>query len=130
MLRSFLILFSLLFTSLSASEIQDSALLAELTENLPSQTADIASSSPSFGATFIKMVLTLVAILILLFFTFWILKKISRSRYLQMHQTGPMKLIESKAISPKTMLYLIELDGKRIMIAESQAEVRRLFTSQ
>ncbi len=37
-----------------------------------------------------------------------------------------IQILEKRMISPKTMLYLIEAEGKQILIAESQLEVKRL----
>ena len=37
-----------------------------------------------------------------------------------------MKVLEKRPLSPKTMLYLIEMNGEEVVIAESQLEVRVL----
>lgn len=82
----------------------------------------------SIRGSFIRMIISLVGILFLFFLTFWLLKKMSRTRYHQMNHHGAIKLIESRPISQKSMLYLVEIEGKRVLLAESQAEVRRLHT--
>ncbi len=81
---------------------------------------------PSYEATFIKMLITLGGLLALVFFTIWILKKISNGRFGSLGTHKKIIVLEKKPLSPKTLLYLIELDGKKILISESQLEVRTL----
>ena len=76
-----------------------------------------------FQEEFIKMLLTLGALLILLVGTTWYLKKMTRSRHIQFNQASSIKIIEQRPLSNKTMLYWVEIDGKEIMIAESTASV-------
>jgi len=39
-----------------------------------------------------------------------------------------IKILEKRALSPKSMLYLIEVGGKPFVISESQLEVRLVQT--
>ncbi len=46
-----------------------------------------------------------------------------------MHQTNMIKnikILEKRPLSAKSMLYLIEIDGKKAIISESTLEVRKL----
>ncbi|MES2199474.1 MAG: flagellar biosynthetic protein FliO [Chlamydiota bacterium] len=81
---------------------------------------------PSYEATFIKMLITLGGLLALVFLTIWILRKASNGRFGSMGTHKKIIVLEKKPLSPKTLLYLIELDGKKILISESQLEVRTI----
>lgn len=81
---------------------------------------------PSYEATFFKMLLTLAGLIILVFLTIWILKKATNGRFGSMGSQKKINILEKKPLSPKTLLYLIELDGKKILISESQLEVRTI----
>jgi len=51
-------------------------------------------------------------------------KKISHGRLRNFNYLKSIKIIEKRPLSPKSMLYLIEVGGKQVLIAESQLEVR------
>jgi len=91
--------------------------------------APVQSEPPSYGHLFLKMMLTLVALIFLVFATIWILKKLSHARFGQLNQNRLIKILEKRALSPKSMLYLVEIEGKRVLVAESQLEVRRIVAS-
>lgn len=85
-----------------------------------------ADHIPSYEATFIKMLITLGGLLALVFLTIWIFKKIAQGRFGSIGTHKKIIILEKKPLSPKTLLYLIELDGKKILISESQLEVRTI----
>lgn len=89
--------------------------------------AEMAPPPPGdFGAAFVKMFLTLIALILLLSLSYWLIKKIIQNR---LQKGGGEKLIyvvEKRMISPKTALYLIEIEGKKVLLAESHLEVKRL----
>ncbi len=109
---------------------------------IPDEKGDLAPASPpdalesltqapsippgDFGATFVKMILTMVAIVVLLFFTFWFLRRLIQQRLQKGVGEQAIQILEKRMISPKTMLYLIEVDKKKILIAESHLEIKRL----
>lgn len=77
-----------------------------------------------YGAAFVKMVLTLIVFGILMGVTIWFIKRLIRSRLEKGTGTRMIEVLEKRMISPKTMLYVVEVDGKRILLAESHLEVR------
>ena len=83
---------------------------------------------PGYEGAFLKMFLTLIALVVAIFFTVWALKRLSRGRFHSMNSNRTIKIIERRALSPKTVLYIIEVAGKQAVIAESQLEVKRLLT--
>lgn len=78
------------------------------------------------GATFAKMMFTFVLLIALLLGTYWVIKRLIRFKMQSSGIEPCMHIIEKKMISPKTMLYLIEVENKKILLAESQLEIKRL----
>ncbi|MEI8301565.1 MAG: flagellar biosynthetic protein FliO [Chlamydiota bacterium] len=85
---------------------------------------ELTSATSSYESAFLKMILVLVGILVFVFIVFFLFKKFSSSRMQQSNHTRTIKILEKRAISPKSMLYLIEIGGQKILIAESQLEIR------
>lgn len=83
---------------------------------------------PSYEGAFIKMFLTLLALLVVIFFSIWGLKRLARGRVKSSGPGRSIELLEKKAISPKTVLYVIEVGGRQIVLAESQLEVKAITT--
>ena len=81
-----------------------------------------------YEGAFLKMVLTFIALLVGIFFTVWILKRLSRGHFSKMNEGRAIKILEKRALSPKTMLYFVEIGEKQTLIAESQLEVKSLVT--
>jgi len=78
------------------------------------------------GAAFAKMLFTLIALVILLVASYWFLRRLIQQRMQKGVGKGAIQILEKRMISPKTMLYLIEVDKKRILIGESHLEIKRL----
>jgi len=49
----------------------------------------------------------------------WFLKKMTGERFNSFHTEGRMVLVEKKHLSPKTSLWLTEIDSQRVVIVES-----------
>lgn len=86
----------------------------------------LESTTKSYESAFMKMILYLAGVLIFVFTVFFIFKKFSSSRVKQSNHFRSIKLLEKRAISPKSMLYLVEIGGKKILLAESQLEIRNV----
>ena len=80
--------------------------------------------APSFTKAFIKMIIVLIIIIALVIATFWSLKRLNKVKIIQANNTKSIKIIEKRALSPKSVLYLVEVDNERVLISESQFEVR------
>jgi len=97
---------------------------AFLTENTDEIYPSI--SQPQYKPAFLKMLLILTALIALVILTFWIFKRLMRVRIHQGNMTKNIKILEKRIISPKSILYLIEIEGKRVLISESNLEVRKI----
>lgn len=82
--------------------------------------------SGELGAAFIKMVLALAIVLILLFASYWFLRRLIQNRLQKGERDAAIQILEKRMLSPKTILYLVEVDNKKILLAESQLEIKRL----
>ena len=89
---------------------------------------EIPSLAPAgdYGLALIKMFLTMIAILVLFFVSFWFLRKLIRSRLEKGSADLSIQILEKRMISAKTMLYLVEVENKKILLAESQLEIKRI----
>ena len=86
-----------------------------------------ASPPPSdLGAAFVKMILTFIAIIVLLFGTYWFIRRLIQTRLQRGTGNQAIQILEKKMLSPKTMLYLVEIENKRVLLAESHLEIKRL----
>ena len=82
---------------------------------------------PSYQGAFLKMFLTLLALIVGIFMMVWIIKRLATGRS-SSGSGKSIRVLEKKVLSPKTMLYLVDVDGKQTLIAESQLEVKKIMT--
>lgn len=96
-------------------------------ETLPTLT-DAAAQMPAgdLGAAFGKMILSIALLIILMLASYWFIKKLIQQRLQKGGDGSAIQILERRVLSPKTMLYLVEIDQKKILIAESQLEIKRL----
>lgn len=81
------------------------------------------------GASFTRMWITIAAALVLLFVTLWLLRRFKTGHFKGFGgSSSTLTIVERRTLSPKTMLYVVEINNKRILISESQVEVRALST--
>ena len=90
---------------------------------LPSST----DMTHSYEGAFIRMLVTLLGLVLLVFLTFWILRRLGKGKF-SFGGDKMINVIERKSLSPKTSLFIIEIEGKRVLVSESQFEVRALTT--
>lgn len=79
-----------------------------------------------FLAEFVKMAATLGMIIGLILLVAWFLKRMVNTRLEQANEASAIRVVERRAISPKTTIYLLELENKGIIVAESQSGVTYL----
>ena len=90
----------------------------EMTENA----IDILGQPPELT----KVMTILIVLIVGLFLTVWLVKRGFQNRFRSGGGKNQIQVIESRPISPKTVLYLIEVRGKKFLMAESQLEVKRI----
>ena len=128
MLTKVLLLVSLFFTPLFSETPPPAPAHVEAPAAPDSSFLSKAQDS-SYEHAFIKMILTLGGLLLLVFLTLWALRKLSHGKMGGFGSQKKIKVLEKRPLSPKTVLYLLELDGKEIFIAESQLEIKSLLST-
>ena len=89
---------------------------------------DVHKATESYETAFMKTVIVLVGLLVLIILTIWMFRKISHGRFRGMNMLKSIKILEKRPLSPKSMLYLVDVGGKQVLLAESQLEVRSVAT--
>ena len=120
MLRLSLALIFFIFNFICA----DPTTPAPVTQEEPIEALELHTSS--YQALFFKMILALVVILVLATVAIYLMKTLSQTRIQQGNHYKNIKILEKRSISPKSVLYLIEVGGKKLLIGESQLELREL----
>ena len=82
----------------------------------------------AYEAMFMKMIFVLLTLLVVVAFCVWMFKRMNHSRSSQMNYHKTIKVLETRPISPKTLLYLVEVGDRRILLSESQLDVKQLTT--
>lgn len=100
------------------------------TEQLPSEELPSLPSSEQmtkeYEGSFIRVLASIVGVILLVIATFWILKKLGRGGFGKSGSSKTIQILERRPLSPKTVLFLVQIDNKRVLLSESQLEVRGL----
>lgn len=77
----------------------------------------------NFLGEFFYMLLMLGLLIGLVMFTTWFLKRMLYSRIESANASSSFKVLEKRSLSQRTHLYLIEYEGKNMVIAETPTHV-------
>jgi flagellar biogenesis protein FliO len=117
----------------SAGEISPSTpsnhpLATPYDSSLPSEISSPRSQpdDDQFYSQFLSMLSTLGIVVAVILFITWVLKQLLSTRIQQMNSSSAIKILERRSLTPKTAIYLLDVYGKGIAIAESQNGVTRL----
>jgi flagellar biogenesis protein FliO len=72
-----------------------------------------------FLSEFMNMLTTLGIIVVIILMATWFLKRMVSGKIQQLNTTSLVKVIERRILSPKTSLYLLDIEGKGVILAES-----------
>jgi flagellar biosynthetic protein FliO len=90
----------------------------------PTQVAqEVLHARSHYWEEFANMIVTLIFVLALAFATLYVVRKIMRSKIKHLNKTTGIKILERRSLNPKASLYLVDVLGKGIVIAESQAGI-------
>lgn len=73
-----------------------------------------------FQEKFIRMLYLLALLVALMVAASMVLKKMMKTRVDQLNSGSLIQVIETRSLSTKSTLYLIEVEGKKMIITESQ----------
>ncbi|HCJ84501.1 MAG TPA: hypothetical protein DHV41_03790 [Parachlamydiales bacterium] len=96
----------------------------------PQEMKDARPEPPSYEAAFFKMILALLLLLFVVFFVIWGIRRLGRARMGFLKEVKHIRIVERRPLSPKTSLYLIETGKRRVLVAESQLEIKALTTEE
>jgi flagellar biosynthetic protein FliO len=80
----------------------------------------------NFTIQLINMLTTLGLFVAFMFAISWFLRRMLNSRMQQANEGSEIKIIERRSVSPKTAIFLMEIRGKNLVIAESSHGVALL----
>lgn len=82
------------------------------------KTAAVVEDS-HFFAQFMKMIFLLGLLISIMFLASWSLKRMLNTRVQQLNVSSAIKVIESRSLSTKSAMYLIEVNDKTLLIGET-----------
>lgn len=82
--------------------------------------------SAKYESSVLKVFISLFSLIILVVLSFWVFRRLLNKGLRSSNSGKSIVLLERRTLSPKSMLYLVEVDGKKILLAESHLEIRRL----
>lgn len=72
-----------------------------------------------FQGKFIHMLIILGLLVAFMYCASWALKRMMRARVMTQNLGNSIQLLESRALSARLTLHIVEVDGKKILISES-----------
>ena len=133
-MKKFLIILTFLALPLVAEEAPQQPQMPPMEEQVPpiekkkATAPEVQAKTDKYESAFTKTIFILISILVLVILTIWLFKRLSNSRFSKLNYLKNIKVLEKRPLSPKSMLYLVEVGEKQILLAESQIEVRSLGT--
>jgi flagellar biogenesis protein FliO len=97
-------------------------------EDQNQESQEIQTQNKNFQNAILKTLLSLFGFVTLILLTIWFLRRMSHSRHTFGMKSHSLQILEKRLLSPKTTLYLMEVDGKKVVFAESMMEVKVLYT--
>jgi flagellar protein FliO/FliZ len=84
---------------------------------------DETSAGPNFELGVLRMITTLVSVIAIILLLSWGVRKLLSAKVTHLNQTNAIRILSQRALSPKTQVYLLEVEGRGIVVAESASGV-------
>jgi flagellar biosynthetic protein FliO len=121
-LKYFLFLLVLICSNVVAQETNTPA-PAPVKQESPFSVTELQNQATNgedhFFRDLMNMFASLGLIIIVIFIASWFMKRILNTRLQQMNATSEIKILERRSLTPKTAIYLVEIGGKGMALAES-----------
>lgn len=98
--------------------LAEESVLAEFTNQ------EAIGQSYNYWGQFVNMLASLGLILVLIFVSVYILKRLMRSRIQHLNRSTGIRILERRALSSKSSLYLIDVLGKGVVISDSPSGIQ------
>lgn len=102
-------------------------LLSGAAEIPASEPMPLGEGDDRFFQEFMNMLTTLGLIVATIFVISWFLKRMVNTRIQQANTSSVIKILERRALSPKSALYLIEINSKQLLVGETPTGVATLL---
>lgn len=116
------------FFSFSYGDIDSSSIEKIMEETQSGDTYPEPSSSHTedvdYAVLIKKTAFMITGLIALILLTIYLLKRFATNRTMSANQMSHIKIVERRAISPKSTLYLIEFGNRKLLLSESQLEIR------
>lgn len=112
----FLIVFTLFVGFLAAEEAPSNPFIFDPTD----------TEGDRFYTEFINMLSTLGVILVGMLVVAWFVRRFSATRIEQANNTSSVKILETRPLSPKSALHLLEVEGTGYLIAEHAQGITKI----
>lgn len=101
-------------------------LLGVIDENSSQDAVNQGISALDYSGSLWRMFGSLALIIALLIGSYLVLKKLIQGKLAKGGASRSIEILERRAISPKSVVYLLEVEGKKVLLAESQLEIQVL----
>lgn len=88
----------------------------------------IDKEADNFTSKFFNMLFVLTLLIGFMILASWMLKRMARSRVDQLNTASEIKVLETRHLSPKATIYLLDVMGQGLVIAESHIGISHLTT--
>lgn len=88
--------------------------------------AENVSDTNHLSSEVMKLVGSVVLFTVILLLLNWMLKRINSNRLEQLNATSEIRVLEKRVLSHKAFIYLLEIRGKTVAIAESPGGIAKL----
>lgn len=88
----------------------------------------VEHESDTFQAKFLNMLFILALLIGFMILASWALKRLMKTKINQLNTTNNIKVLETRYLSPRATLYLVEIVDQTFLIAESPTTVTYLAT--
>jgi len=89
----------------------------------------VGDEGGSYMDQFMNMLFTLAIVLGLILLTLWVLKRLVASRNRTLNRSASIQILERRSLSPKSSLYLVQVDEKKILISDSPGGISLICDS-
>lgn len=79
-----------------------------------------------FMGEMLQMAITLGIIIVVMFAATWFIKRMLNTRIQQVNANSSIKILERRVLSAKAMIYLLDVQGKGLLIGETHSGLTRL----
>lgn len=100
--------------------------LEEIAQAPDEERPHIPIPSEKYEASVLKVFLSLLGLILLIALSFWLFRRLLNRGMRSANNSRAISILEKRTLSPKSILYLVEVEGKKILLAESHLEIRRL----